>query len=125
MPEKQLVLLHTLAEYSAAARRTAKPLDFKTSLIHAALGLTSDAGEFATIVKAFTIYGKHLNMQHMVEELGDILWFVSYAADCLGTDLKTVAEANIEKLRVRYPDKYSDAAAIARADKIDIGGPQD
>jgi hypothetical protein len=35
----------------------------------------------------------------------------------LGMDMEQIAWANIEKLRQRYPEAYSDAAAEARADK--------
>lgn len=106
--------------YASNARRTAKPLSSEGMLLHAALGVTSEAGEFATLVKRLAIYGKQFDEQmglHLREELGDMLWFISHACDALGMDLENVALANIAKLRERFPDAYSDTAAEARADK--------
>lgn len=108
----------TLLEYQALAMRTAKQFpDNKMNLIHAALGLTSDAGEAADVVKAHAVYGKDLDRAHLAEELGDVLWFVVLGAQSIGVSLEEIAQRNIEKLRVRYPDKYSDELAIRRLDK--------
>ena len=121
--------MKTLNEYEAAAMRTAKDMgSIESNLTHAALGVTSDAGEFATVVKRVVCYGKPIDSiskegkpetlrDVMIEELGDTLWFIVLAAQTLGTDLEAVAAANIAKLKLRYPAKYSDAAAEARADK--------
>ncbi len=40
-----------------------------------------------------------------------------YAMRTLGFDLEEVLAENIEKLRIRFPEKYTDDAAEARADK--------
>lgn len=119
-----------LAEYAVLAMRTAKDFgDQRMNLIHAGLGVASDAGEFATMVKKHTVYGFPLDgllavdgvldsvRNHAIEELGDVLWFITLAAQTLGVTLDEVARRNIEKLGKRYPDKYSDEAALARADK--------
>jgi NTP pyrophosphatase (non-canonical NTP hydrolase) len=108
-----------LNTYQSLAMRTAKELPFSEALIHAALGLTSEAGEYASAIKANVVYGRRLDDTNLFEELGDILWFVAYAAHAQGFDLEDVAKANIQKLRTRYPGVYSDADAIARADKVD------
>lgn len=105
-------------EYEEEALRTAKDMgSVKMNLIHAALGLSSDAGEFVDCIKKHAIYGKDLDKENAIEELGDVLWFVVLACNTLDVNLSDVMRANIEKLAKRYPDKYSDEAAIARADK--------
>jgi len=104
--------------YTEAAMRTAKDMGSEQmNLIHAAMGLSSDAGEFVDCIKKHTIYGKELDRDNAIEELGDCLWFIALAADTLGVSLGQIARANIAKLAKRYPDKYTDQAAIARADK--------
>lgn len=108
----------TLDQYQELAMRTAKPMEFQMALIHGALGLTSDAGEAATEVKSHVVYGKPLNGEALAKELGDVLWFVTYTAWTLGMDLEEIANINIDKLRARYPDGYTDKAAIARADEV-------
>lgn len=119
-----------LGTYEQLAMRTAK--DFgsqRENINHAGLGCVSDAGEFASLVKRHVVYGAALDsvlvidgvaktlQEHMVEELGDTLWFIALAARSLGVSLDEIARQNIDKLRIRYPWKYSDEDALARKDK--------
>lgn len=111
--------IHDTFVYQEFARRTAKDMGTKElNLIHAAMGLSSDAGEFVDCIKKHTIYGKPLDFDNAIEELGDVLWFISLACDTLGITMASVMAANVNKLKTRYPNKYSDEAAIARVDKI-------
>ena len=109
------------SEYQLAAARTAKMFESsQANLIHAALGIATEGGEFTTEVKRHAIYSKELSpamRQHMLEELGDLMWYIALAVTHLGSDLGAVAAANIEKLKERFPEKYTDQAAEARADK--------
>lgn len=110
--------------YQHQAMRTAKPGDVDFDLMHAAYGLSGEAGEFADCIKKHQIYGKDFDRDNAIEELGDILWFVALACNALGTTMDQVAQANIDKLRKRYPDKYTDQHAAARLDKQhDQAGP--
>lgn len=107
----------TFTMYQYNAMRTAKPQEARDRLGHAVLGLADEIGELAKTAKAHLYYGKPLDKANVAEELGDILWFVQLACTATGFNLAEVAEANIEKLRVRYPQLYSNEAALARADK--------
>lgn len=105
-------------EYQELASRTEKPLPNEIDrLVHAFMGMATEVGEFGTPVKATAIYNKPLDVQNLEEELGDILWYIALAANAMGSSLNSIARHNIDKLRSRYPDKYSDSAAIARIDK--------
>lgn len=108
-------------EYQHAAVRTAKRFpDPKWELNHAALGLATESGEFTTEVKRMVIYDQPLDPSreaHIREELGDILWYVALACEALGMSMHLVARENIDKLQKRFPEKYTNAAAEARADK--------
>ena len=55
--------------------------------------------------------------QHMMEELGDTLWYIALAAKALDTTIENMALDNIAKLKFRFPDKFSNEAAEARSDK--------
>jgi len=68
-----------LVEYTPLALRTAKPLGFREAITHATLGLASDGGEVLDVLKAHCIYRKELDRPHLIEELGDVMWFVVYA----------------------------------------------
>lgn len=86
-------------------------------ILHAALGLATEAGEFADIVKRHEFYGKGLDKTHLAEELGDTLWYAACGAEAMGLTLDEIGHRVINKLRVRYPEKFTQAAALARADK--------
>ena len=107
----------SLEKFNRGALATAKRVDFTFDLMHAALGIASEAGEFTTSVKANLIYGKPLDNENLKEELGDLLWFINLACDVLNMDMGEVMEANIQKLKRRYPEKYSDELAVTRLDK--------
>lgn len=107
-----------LNEYQLLALRTEKKFPNRLDrLVHAALGVTSDAGELATAVKATFAYNKDLDFENIVEEIGDVLWYLALAADAVGVTLSDCARLNITKLKIRYPEKYTDQAALDRADK--------
>jgi NTP pyrophosphatase (non-canonical NTP hydrolase) len=105
-------------EYQKLAIRTAKQQNQEYDLMHSAFGLSGEAGEFADAVKKCLVYGKPLDKANAFEELGDILWYVALACETLGVDMSEIAQQNISKLKLRYPEKYSDALAIERLDKV-------
>lgn len=83
-----------LATYPQQALRTEKPLPTALArLRHAALGLITETGEIATVIKRIAIYGKALDdvnqdgktlCAHLAEEIGDVLWYLAIAADAIG-----------------------------------------
>lgn len=105
-------------QYQEQAMRTAKTGTTDFDLMHAAYGVAGEAGEFVDCIKKSQVYGRVLDHQHAAEELGDILWFVALGCKALGVSMNDVAQQNIDKLRVRYPEKYSDALANERLDKV-------
>lgn len=86
-------------------------------LLHGALLLTGEAGEFADAVKKHMIYRQKADVVNMIEELGDIMYGVTAMADLLGVNLDYVMANNKAKLEQRYPEGYSDEAAKTRFDK--------
>lgn len=105
--------------YQELALRTAKDMgSYEKNLIHAALGLASDSGEFVDAIKKHVIYGKELDFENCIEELGDIIWFIVLACKTLEIELGQVMQANIKKLALRYPKGYSDFDAVLRSDKL-------
>jgi len=78
-------------------------------LLTAAIGMASESGEFSEVVKKIMFQGKYYDgevREHLIRELGDVMWYVANAATSLGIDLEDVLLVNIDKLRVRYPDGF-------------------
>ncbi len=83
-------------------------------LLHAAMGLCTEAGEFMDMLKKHILYGKPLDEVNLKEELGDKLWYTALALDELKSTFDAVMETNIEKLRARYPNKFTESDALNR-----------
>lgn len=86
-------------------------------LVHAALGLCTEAGEFLDAIKRHLFYGTEIDETNLIEELGDLSWYMAIAIDALGTNIETVQEVNAQKLKLRYPDKFTNDKAIQRDPK--------
>lgn len=85
--------------------------------MHCAVGVAGEAGELLDAVKKFWVYGKPLDTENAIEELGDIEFYAQAMRDLLGVSRETVIARNVEKLTKRYPTTYTDELAIARLDK--------
>ena len=85
-------------------------LDGKGANIHrlltAAVGISAEGGEFMEIVKKMVFQGKPWNddnREHLIIELGDVMWYVANACIALGVDFDDVVKGNVKKLEKRYP----------------------
>lgn len=83
-------------------------------LIHAAMGLQTECAEFTDQLKKHVFYGKPLDETNLKEELGDMLWYVAIAMSALGTDFVKEQNRVINKLKVRYPEKFETTQALTR-----------
>lgn len=83
-------------------------------IMHAAMGMSTEAGEFLDAVKKTTFYGKAFDLVNAREELGDMLWYVSLAATALHISMEELMALNTKKLTARYGDAFSTAAANSR-----------
>jgi len=88
-------------------------------IVHMAMGIAGEAGEIIDAVKKAAIYNKDLDIPNMIEELGDIEFYLEGLRQQLSISRDWTLQENIAKLRKRYGKRYSDQAAIARADKVD------
>jgi NTP pyrophosphatase (non-canonical NTP hydrolase) len=126
-----------------AATRSANPeLSKRDQLMNFALGLCGEAGEVAELLTALdprhadlasklmqaasayaehvkkTIFHRHpeweLTKLKLREELGDLQWYLSQAADIIGATLEEIATENIEELQKRYPHGFGTNASTER-----------
>lgn len=94
-----------------------KPDEKMGLMVHASMGIAGEAGEVIDAVKKTWIYGKPLDRENILEECGDLLFYISALLTQTGYTLDDAMNANMDKLKKRYPEGYTDEAAIARADK--------
>lgn len=94
-------------EYQALAMTTLNPaLSKKDILINSVMGLCGESGEAIDIVKKWMAQGHALDKAHLIKELGDIAWYLAEAATALDVSLEDILEANIIKLKQRYPEGF-------------------
>ncbi len=87
---------------------------------HMASALQGEAGELFDAIKKGVIYGKKLDRENIVEEMGDIEFYLEGLRAALKITREETIEANITKLSERYKElSYSNEAAQERADKKD------
>lgn len=115
---KGKVLVYSLNAYQTIAMSTKLELSSKQADIDfSALEIASEAGEVVNIVYKCIYQGHDLDKEHMVEELGDLLWGIASMASAIGVTMTDVASANINKLAKRYKSgKFSTTDSIARVD---------
>jgi phosphoribosyl-ATP pyrophosphohydrolase len=91
--------------------------------LHAAVGIAGEAGELIDAVKKTWVYGKPLDEVNVAEELGDLLFYIQALANLQQISIQEILQGNADKLAKRYVGlKYSDEAAIERADKVGTNG---
>lgn len=86
--------------------------------LHMAIGISGEAGELLDSIKKATIYRKPLDIANIVEECGDLLFYIVGILDSIDTELDSVIAENMAKLSTRYGKAYSNAAAVERLDKM-------
>lgn len=115
-------------DFAAMVARLSKPGDRikieltpkQAHLLHMAVGISGEAGELLDAVKKHAIYQKPLDMTNVIEELGDLEFFMEGLRAALGISRDEVLAKNISKLSMRYHSgNYSNQQAQQRADKHD------
>ncbi len=75
-------------------------------LLTAGVGINAEGGEFLEIIKKMIFQGKAWNednREHMIIELGDLMWYVAQACRALEVSFDDVIARNVKKLEQRYP----------------------
>ena len=82
-------------------------------LVNCALGL-GESGEIQNIIKKHIFQGHDLDEDKLKEEMGDLLFYLAMMAEIIDVRLSEVARCNEEKLRIRYPNGFSEEDSINR-----------
>ena len=104
-----------IRDYQKQAMMTLNPeLSKKDVLINSVMGLCGESGEAIDIVKKWLAQGHELDKERLAKELGDIAWYLAEAATALDMELEDILQANIEKLKKRYPEGFDSSRSINR-----------
>ena len=102
-------------EYQRLAMTTLNPeLSKRDVLINSVMGLCGESGEAIDIVKKWMAQGHELDKAHLAKELGDIAWYLAEAATALDLPLEDILQANLDKLKKRYPDGFESQKSLVR-----------
>ena len=77
-------------------------------LINGVMGLNGEAGEVIDLVKKSVFHGHDFEIEALEKEIGDVCWYVAMICHALNINLEDVMKKNIAKLKIRYPDGFSE-----------------
>lgn len=87
---------------------------FDLDILHAIFGVISEAGEILEELMKAKLEGREVNRVNMIEEVGDIMWYLALALRANGGSFEDACTRNINKLAVRYPEQFSEHKAENR-----------
>ena len=87
--------------------------------LHAVLGIASEAGELCEAIYNHKYAGEKLDVVNVKEEIGDLMWYLAILLRDFDLDLHEIMENNIDKLRARYGEKFSEDKANNRDLKVE------
>jgi NTP pyrophosphatase (non-canonical NTP hydrolase) len=111
------VFVSMLCKDGAAIKEALTPE--QAHILHMGVGVAGEGGELLDAIKRWTIYQKPLDRENVIEELGDLKFFITEIMTRLEISDVEVEQANKAKLAKRYKSlAYTDQQAQDRADKI-------
>lgn len=88
-------------------------INLDTRIFHGVIGLFTESTELMEAMQKAMDNGSW-DVVNLKEEIGDQEWYKAILVDAIGANLEAIQDRVIAKLKARYPDKYTDAAAINR-----------
>lgn len=84
-------------------------------VVNAAFGLSGETGELVDMIKKAIFHGHKLETEKVKKEIGDIMWYVAMMCECFGFEMEEIMQINIDKLKARYPEGFSEYDSQHRA----------
>ena len=109
---RKFVLSLENKDYTCIANRLS--LTSTIRLLHGIMGIEDEAGELTGALKKHILYGKKLDHVDVLEEVGDLLFYIELVLDECGYTLADARRANVAKLQARYGSAFSESRAINR-----------
>lgn len=106
----------TLSSYQEQARRTLNEdgKDFERMVSHMLMGIQGESGEVADLFKKHFHQEHDLDTEKVLEEMGDVMFYIANLCNVMGISLQEVCERNIIKLIKRYPEGFDSERSINR-----------
>ena len=109
----------TIQDFELSVQRTINPaLNNEQKFLNAVMGISGESGELIDQVKKFMFQGHILDNHKLLQEGGDICYYLSLFAASKGVTLEHLMELNYNKLQKRYPNGFTIMDSINRRDKI-------
>jgi NTP pyrophosphatase (non-canonical NTP hydrolase) len=108
------VAVTNLAQYNSIEPPSYQLSGNDQMLIWCALGLGGEAGEVMDVISNCPIDTDYTSV--LVKELGDNDWYNAALCTLIGVPMSDVMQANIDKLKKRFPDGWGTDASKARVD---------
>lgn len=104
-----------IKEFQEKSIRTMnQDLDFSEKVCNMIFGINGEVGEVTDILKKHFFQGHGLDIDHLEEELGDVMFYIVNLATLYGLDMETILQKNIDKLSKRYKDKFTIEQSLNR-----------
>ena len=105
--------------FQREARRSLRDdLPYEAMCSNMCMGLAGEMGEVIDIMKKHIYQGKELDITDVIEEVGDVLWYIANFCNVNNITMDECMESNIKKLRKRYPNGFTVKDANERKDKM-------
>lgn len=103
-----------IREYQERSMRTFTMGDKNTAILNCCIGLHGETGEVSDIVKKNIFQGHKLDVEHIKEELGDVMFYIVNLANVLDLNMEGILQGNVDKLLKRYPNGFNATDSVNR-----------
>lgn len=104
-----------IKDFQQLSKRTLNnDLSRKEQMANMVIGMYGETGEVADIIKKHLYQYHSLDTGHLIEEIGDVMFYISNLCNLFNIDIEHCLEANIEKLKKRYPEGFEAERSINR-----------
>lgn len=104
-----------IAELARQYLRDGKKIEVM-GLLQSGSYIDRETGELNDLVKKWIFHKKPLDREHIKKEIGDVCWYIADICHSMGFDLGEIFQMNIDKLKARYPEGFSEQRANNRSE---------
>ena len=91
-------------------------LSIEEQMKNASMGLAGEAGEVTDIIKKHAYQGHELEIEELIDELGDVMYYLCWLCILLQIDFSETCFNNMNKLTKRYPNGFEAERSINRTE---------